>query len=186
MGPGESIRNIFFAIFSRYNVEEQLWMMRHARKINFLATSRASETSLLLGSHLWVVHNDSLECTSEGRTSYMTNLTLHACASEQFACDNAFCIAMEKRRNAKEDCIDGSDEQNCGKLMLRQGYKKELTPIADNSQNVVVNFFSQLAWRWNIWAHRNFCSKNINHTHLVWWETYIQKPEKWIWNEDEQ
>ena len=114
--------------------------MRHARKINFLATSSASETSLLLGSHLWVVHNDSLECTNEGRTSYMTNLTLHACASESFACDNAFCIAMEKRCDAKEDCIDGSDEQNCGKLMLRQGYKKELTPIPDNSRNVVVNF----------------------------------------------
>ena len=47
---------------------------------------------------------------------------------------------MEKRCDAKEDCIDGSDEQNCGKLMLRQGYKKELTPIPDNSRNVVVNF----------------------------------------------
>ena len=92
--------------------------MRHARKVDFLATSRASESSLLLGSHLWVVHNDSVECSTEEKTSYKTNLTLHACNPEQFACDNAFCIAMEKRCDAIEDCVDGSDEQDCGKLIL--------------------------------------------------------------------
>ena len=115
--------------------------MRHAKRFDFLATSRASESSLLLGSHLWIVHNDSLKCSAEGKTSYTTNLTLHACAPEEFACENAFCIAMEKRCNAKEDCIDGSDELNCEKLMTRQGYKKELTPLLENGRDVVVDFF---------------------------------------------
>ena len=92
--------------------------MKHAREADFLATSRASESSLLLGSHLWVVHNDSVKCSSEEENSYMTNLTLHTCQPEQFACDNAFCIAMEKRCDAKEDCLDGSDEQDCGKLIM--------------------------------------------------------------------
>ena len=103
--------------------------MRHAKNIDFLATSRASESSMLLGSQLWIVHNDSLECSIGGKFSYMTNLTLHACAPEQFACDNAFCIAMEERCDAKEDCVDGSDELKCEKVMMRQGYKKELTPM---------------------------------------------------------
>ena len=125
----------------RYNKNDRLWIMRHARKAEFLATSRASEDSLLLGSHLWVVHNDSYECADEQGTSYTTNLTLHACEPEQFACGNAFCIAMEKRCNVKEDCLDGSDEQNCGKVMLREGYKKELAPLTDNGDDVIVDFF---------------------------------------------
>ena len=114
--------------------------MRHAKEEIFLVTSRASASSLLLGSHLWIVHNDSLECSNKMETSYMTNLTLHACAPEQFACDNAFCITMEKRCDGKEDCIDGSDEHECGKLIIRQGYKKELTPIPENGRDVVVDF----------------------------------------------
>ena len=114
--------------------------MKHARKVDFLATSRASESSLLLGSHLWVVHNDSVECSTEEKTFYKTNLTLHACNPEQFACDNAFCITMEKRCDAIEDCVDGSDEQDCGKLIMRKGYKKELTPVPEKVLDVFVNF----------------------------------------------
>ena len=114
--------------------------MRHAREVDFIATSRAPESSLLLGSHLWVVHNDSVKCSNEEKTSYTTNLTLHACHAEQFACNNAFCIGMEKRCDAIEDCVDGSDEQDCRKLIIRQGYKKELTPVPQTGQDVLVNF----------------------------------------------
>ena len=82
---------------SRYDQRDKMWKMTHARNADFFAFSRASEKSLLLGAHFWVVHNDSVECSDQGKTSYMTNLTLHACDTEYFACNNAYCIPMEKR-----------------------------------------------------------------------------------------
>ena len=114
--------------------------MRHARNNDFLAISRASESSLLLGTHLWKVHNDSEKCMKEGKTIYLANFTLHACSSENFACDNAFCIPMQKRCNGIEDCVAGSDEHDCGKLIIREGFQKELAPVPKSGGNVGVNF----------------------------------------------
>ena len=106
--------------------------------IQSIKVFRCSESSLLLGSHFWVVHNDSVKCSNE-EMAFTTNLTMHACSTEEFACDNSFCIPMKERCDTIEDCLDGSDEQDCGTLIRRQGYKKHLTPVPSKGQDVLVN-----------------------------------------------
>ena len=69
----------------------------------------------------------------EGKTTYLVNLTLHACSTENFACNNAFCIPMEKRCDQKEDCQDVSDEKNCFKVYVDpNNYLKDKPPPALN------------------------------------------------------
>ena len=116
--------------------------MRHVKKKIFLATSKAFESSLLHGSNKWTVHNDSEKCSKESISyiSYTTTLTLHTCNPEnEFACDNAFCVKMEKRCDGREDCENGSDEQDCGKLIIKPGYKKSLTPVPEGEEKTLVN-----------------------------------------------
>ena len=130
----------------------------------FLAISRASEKSLLLGSHLWMVHNDSVECSSEGGNSYKTYLKLHACNAEQFACDNAFCISMEKRCNAIEDCQDGSDEQKCGKLNNTSRIQAWARPSPNYWPGCLGQLYPQHSWHQNLRVQWNNDDKDILHT----------------------
>ena len=44
---------------SRYDSAKNLWIAEHNKKTNFLATIKAPVESLLLGTHLWTIHNDS-------------------------------------------------------------------------------------------------------------------------------
>ena len=63
----------FLSLLQRYNQPKKVWIMRHVGLEAFSATCKASETSLVLGSHKWTVHNDSEKCSPEGG-SYITTL----------------------------------------------------------------------------------------------------------------
>ena len=71
-------------IFRRYDTAQSMWMATHREQKNFLATSNAKRTSLLLGPHQWTVHNDSKLCSIV--STYTTELKLTGCTEEDFTC----------------------------------------------------------------------------------------------------
>ena len=94
----------------RYNTERSQWEATSTEKGDFLATSKASKQTLLLGTQTWTFENDSHEC-SQGvmlnisacmcdfvqcadREPYSTQLSLTACNDSFFACDTGWYITI--------------------------------------------------------------------------------------------
>ena len=61
-----------------------MWRATHREHPEFLATSDAKRSSLLLGPHKWTVYNDSKLCSIA--STYTTKLKLTGCSKEDFTC----------------------------------------------------------------------------------------------------
>ena len=48
----------------------------------------------------------------------------------EFTCDDGQCVKMEERCNQVPDCRDESDEKGCKVIVLKDGYNKNIPPIA--------------------------------------------------------
>ena len=62
----------------RYSKESNKWIALSEKSEDFVATSDASEASLLLGPQDWLVSNDSAGCSGL-LGSYTARLSLSAC-----------------------------------------------------------------------------------------------------------
>lgn len=124
---------------SRYDEDLSLWKATHQAHKEFLATSSAKKSSLLLGRHDWTVHNDSKSCSLA--TSYTTVLKLTGCSKEEFTCDDGSCVSMTDRCNGKRDCLDETDEAECKAFVQSLGYNRfAVPPPAENETKHVVYY----------------------------------------------
>ena len=103
-----------------------MWRATHRERPEFLATSNAKRTSLLLGPHEWTVHNDSKLCSIA--STYTTKLKLTGCSEEDFTCGNGSCVHMTQRCDGKIDCSDESDEAECKAFVQSIGYNRFAAP----------------------------------------------------------
>ena len=126
--------------FFRYDEDLSLWKATHQDHNDFLATSTATKSSLLLGRHEWTVYNDSKSCSLE--TSYTTVLKLTGCSEEQFTCDDGSCVPMMDRCNGKRDCSDETDEAECKAFVQSLGYNRFVVPPPSENETKHVVYFS--------------------------------------------
>jgi hypothetical protein len=120
-------------VYYRYDDDAGLWKATNTGRPNFLATSTAPKATLLLGPQDWMIHNDSELCSESG--TYTDRLKLTGCADDEFTCDDATCIPMAVRCDAKGDCQDGSDEANCKTVVTSVGYNRFNVPPPIGTDN---------------------------------------------------
>ena len=111
---------------------EKLWMISNDRFPG--VTANVTEYKYPLGSHTWVISGGD-GCASESRDEL---LTLSACGSDQFTCDDGRCVDMGGRCDQREDCEDGSDEKECRIVhMDKSKYLKDKQPPSVGNEDMV-------------------------------------------------
>ena len=85
--PQNGGKLVYIGLFGtkiEYNRESFAWIAKRQRDLQTMTTAiiKVSESSLLLGSHEWIVQNDTMECSVN--EAYSKILTLSGCGKNQF------------------------------------------------------------------------------------------------------
>lgn len=63
----------------------------------------------------------SLGTTAKPVVTSQQPLVPSPCSPKQFHCDSGECVHLDRRCDLRKDCVDGSDEKDCGKLHFKIG-----------------------------------------------------------------
>jgi hypothetical protein len=124
----------FSTCYINYNSSSFQWnMMKYGEREKWTwAISNAARETALIGTHDWVIFNDSRQCSTEFELH--TRLTLTSCNAAEFTCNDGICIGMNNRCDGRADCLDKSDEIGCEIVVSEPSYNKGMNPSPKDKQ----------------------------------------------------
>ncbi|XP_068220377.1 uncharacterized protein [Palaemon carinicauda] len=149
-----------------YKATPEQWALFDTVTNKTMANLNMSSESLYpIGKHSWTI-TDSICDVSIGT---QIELSLSACGDEKYMCNNGECIDLKSRCDAKDDCSDESDEDNCAILRIPEDYRSFKPPknilnsslplqpllkieflrflsIEDVKESIQIEFMIQLSW----------------------------------------
>ncbi|KAA0193772.1 hypothetical protein HAZT_HAZT006106 [Hyalella azteca] len=108
-----------------WNNETKEWTLTSRKTPDALALYKPDEPSdYPFGKKMWQV--ESPICGYSKGEKVL--LTLSACSSGKYSCDDGSCIDLSKRCDLRVDCRDNSDEAGCSLLSIPTGYSTTIPP----------------------------------------------------------
>ena len=108
-----------FYKFMIYYSSDATWLLRDTNTDVVLASFTPSQHSEYpLGRRQWLV----LSKICQYSVGSFINLGLSSCTNHHFMCSDGSCVARAKRCSLQDDCVDGSDEENCSIVEFGKKY----------------------------------------------------------------
>ena len=89
-----------------------------------------------IGSKFWTSKKDGAFCNE--KSEHIAKLTFTQCYPGKFTCDSGHCIPIEDRCNTAHNCKDHTDEENCENMKIKDGYVKEILPVSETQEPLIV------------------------------------------------
>ncbi|XP_071524207.1 uncharacterized protein [Panulirus ornatus] len=108
-----------------YKTEDYTWEMLDTTVGEVVGVLQVpTKDSYPIGRHMWTLKRSM--CNNLIDTTLQLSFSI--CNNDEFTCANGDCIPKERRCNAKDDCSDLSDEEDCQVIILPKGYRRERPP----------------------------------------------------------
>ncbi|XP_042864353.1 uncharacterized protein LOC122248401 [Penaeus japonicus] len=104
---------------------EKEWLLQDtAANVTVAVLLLGRETGFPIGRHTWRMAADL--CGNNAGASVV--LGLSTCTTQEFMCTDGSCVHRSVRCNLRDDCTDGSDEENCTIVHFGDSYHNHRPP----------------------------------------------------------
>lgn len=118
-----------------WEAADQRWVLVETETNNTLAwLTLHNPKQYPVGLHTWTAATRLCE-QSEGSSLV---LSLSPCPHHKFMCKSGFCLDHEFRCNFRFDCLDGSDEDDCGVVVKDSSYRLHLPPRGPQDTTLLI------------------------------------------------
>ncbi|KAG7163887.1 Glutamate-gated chloride channel-like 1 [Homarus americanus] len=113
----------YHGIIIKYD-DDNKWVMLDTDTNTTLASLTVATNKYPLGRHRWTL----LASVCDEPVGAVLQVSLSICKDGEYMCDDGECISLAARCDAKDDCGDETDEDNCSILQIPAGYRSFKPP----------------------------------------------------------
>ncbi|XP_071530567.1 uncharacterized protein [Panulirus ornatus] len=116
----------FYNLLIAWEAANKMWVFYNIlENSTYMHLNNLAADGYPLGKHEWITNSEICGVPKGNDMS----LSLSPCNKNQYMCRSGQCITLLQRCDLNNDCIDRSDEFNCGKVVISNEYQRELPPV---------------------------------------------------------
>ncbi|XP_068214487.1 uncharacterized protein [Palaemon carinicauda] len=117
------------------SLNDESWELRN--RLNNKTLASLQSQTLPFGKHSWSIYSTEDVCGTADQGGGKTFLILSNCPPGYYTCRDGDCVPLSTRCSSVRDCLDNSDESECKRISISEGYNKHLLPVNKNFSMIV-------------------------------------------------